>query len=69
MKNLQIHQQEKMIMELEKQVEKNLKLEEKITMLQHQNEELRARIEQNTVITRFVLVFAIYMSLKGVSRS
>ncbi|XP_010398586.3 microtubule-associated tumor suppressor candidate 2 [Corvus cornix cornix] len=52
MKNLQIHQQEKMIMELEKQVEKNLKLEEKITMLQHQNEELRARIEQNTVITR-----------------
>ncbi|NXM79261.1 MTUS2 protein, partial [Serilophus lunatus] len=33
-------------------VEKNLKLEEKITMLQQQNEELRARIEQNTVITR-----------------
>ncbi|KAJ7419258.1 microtubule associated tumor suppressor candidate 2 [Pitangus sulphuratus] len=52
MKNFQIHQQEKMIMELEKQVEKNLKLEEKITMLQQQNEELRARIEQNTVITR-----------------
>ncbi|XP_009881134.1 PREDICTED: microtubule-associated tumor suppressor candidate 2 [Charadrius vociferus] len=52
MKNHQIHQQEKMIMELEKQVEKNFKLEEKITMLQQQNEELRARIEQNTVITR-----------------
>ncbi|XP_026716432.1 microtubule-associated tumor suppressor candidate 2 isoform X1 [Athene cunicularia] len=52
MKNHQIHQQEKMIMELEKQAEKNLKLEEKITMLQQQNEELRARIEQNTVITR-----------------
>ncbi|NXI47553.1 MTUS2 protein, partial [Galbula dea] len=33
-------------------VEKNLKLEEKITMLQQQNEELRARIEKNTVITR-----------------
>ncbi|NWH80983.1 MTUS2 protein, partial [Piaya cayana] len=32
--------------------EKNLKLEEKITMLQQQNEELRARIEQNTIITR-----------------
>ncbi|NXI91423.1 MTUS2 protein, partial [Psophia crepitans] len=32
--------------------EKNLKLEEKITVLQQQNEELRARIEQNTVITR-----------------
>ncbi|XP_074427380.1 microtubule-associated tumor suppressor candidate 2-like [Larus michahellis] len=52
MKNHQIHQQEKMIMELEMQVEKNFKLEEKITMLQQQNEELRARIEQNTVITR-----------------
>ncbi|XP_009863209.1 PREDICTED: microtubule-associated tumor suppressor candidate 2-like, partial [Apaloderma vittatum] len=52
MKNHQIHQQEKMIMELEKQAEKKLKLEEKITVLQQQNEELRARIEQNTVITR-----------------
>ncbi|XP_010003957.1 PREDICTED: microtubule-associated tumor suppressor candidate 2 [Chaetura pelagica] len=52
MKNHQIHQQEKIIMELEKQAEKNLKLEEKITMLQQQNEELRARIEQNTVLTR-----------------
>lgn len=36
------------------QAEKNLILEEKITVLQQQNEELRARIEQNTVITRFV---------------
>ncbi|NXN98304.1 MTUS2 protein, partial [Rhinopomastus cyanomelas] len=32
--------------------EKNLKLKEKISMLQQQNEELRARIEQNTAITR-----------------
>ncbi|XP_069738955.1 microtubule-associated tumor suppressor candidate 2 isoform X1 [Phaenicophaeus curvirostris] len=52
MKNCQIHQQEIKIIELEKQAEKNLKLEEKITMLQQQNEELRARIEQNTIITR-----------------
>ncbi|KFO80333.1 Microtubule-associated tumor suppressor candidate 2, partial [Cuculus canorus] len=52
MKNYQIHQQEIKIIELEKQAEKNLKLEEKITMLQQQNEELRARIEQNTIITR-----------------
>uniref|UniRef100_A0A8B9EN48 Microtubule associated scaffold protein 2 n=1 Tax=Anser cygnoides TaxID=8845 RepID=A0A8B9EN48_ANSCY len=52
MKNHQIHEQEKKIMELEKQAEKNLVLEEKITVLQQQNEELRARIEQNTVITR-----------------
>ncbi|NXJ14194.1 MTUS2 protein, partial [Odontophorus gujanensis] len=33
-------------------VEKKLILEEKITVLQQQNEELRARIEQNTVKTR-----------------
>ncbi|OXB51638.1 hypothetical protein ASZ78_007488, partial [Callipepla squamata] len=33
-------------------VEKKLILEEKITVLQQQNEELRARIEQNTVRTR-----------------
>ncbi|XP_040440333.1 microtubule-associated tumor suppressor candidate 2 [Falco naumanni] len=52
MKNQQIHQQEKTIMELEKNAEKNIKLVEKITVLQQQNEELRARIEQNTVITR-----------------
>ncbi|NXU59369.1 MTUS2 protein, partial [Turnix velox] len=32
--------------------EKRFKLEEKITLLQQQNEELRARIEQNTAITR-----------------
>lgn len=38
-------------------------------MLQQQNEELRARIEQNTVITRFVLIFAICLSLKGDCRS
>uniref|UniRef100_A0A8C2UDS1 Microtubule associated scaffold protein 2 n=1 Tax=Coturnix japonica TaxID=93934 RepID=A0A8C2UDS1_COTJA len=52
LKNHQIHEQEKKIMELEKQAEKNLILEEKITVLQQQNEELRARIEHNTVITR-----------------
>ncbi|NXC47019.1 MTUS2 protein, partial [Penelope pileata] len=52
MKNHQIHEQEKKIMELEKQAEKNLILEERITVLQQQNEELRARIEQNTVIRR-----------------
>ncbi|NXH19959.1 MTUS2 protein, partial [Bucco capensis] len=32
--------------------EKNVKLLDKMTMLQQQNEELRARIEKNTVITR-----------------
>ncbi|CAK6443019.1 unnamed protein product [Pipistrellus nathusii] len=52
MKNQQIHQQEKKIVELEKLAEKNIILEEKIQVLQQQNEDLRARIDQNTVVTR-----------------
>ncbi|KAJ7320227.1 hypothetical protein JRQ81_019738 [Phrynocephalus forsythii] len=52
MKNQLIHQQEKRIMELEKLAEKNLILEEKIQVLQQQNEDLRVRIDQNTVVTR-----------------
>ncbi|XP_012497586.1 PREDICTED: microtubule-associated tumor suppressor candidate 2 isoform X1 [Propithecus coquereli] len=52
MKNQQIHQQEKKIIELEKLVEKNIVLEEKIQVLQQQNEDLKARIDQNTVVTR-----------------
>ncbi|XP_006894133.1 PREDICTED: LOW QUALITY PROTEIN: microtubule-associated tumor suppressor candidate 2 [Elephantulus edwardii] len=52
MKNQQIHQQEKKILELEKLAEKNILLEEKIQVLQQQNEDLKARIDQNTVVTR-----------------
>ncbi|MBZ3890342.1 Microtubule-associated tumor suppressor candidate 2-like protein [Sciurus carolinensis] len=52
MKNQQIHQQEKKIIELEKLVKKNIILEEKIQVLQQQNEDLKARIDQNTVVTR-----------------
>ncbi|XP_068936827.1 microtubule-associated tumor suppressor candidate 2 isoform X3 [Petaurus breviceps papuanus] len=52
MKNHQIHQQEKKIIELEKLAEKNIILEEKIQVLQQQNEDLKARIDQNTVVTR-----------------
>lgn len=52
MKNQQIHQQEKKIIELEKLVEKNIFLEEKIQVLQQRNEDLKARIDQNTVVTR-----------------
>ncbi|KAM6447529.1 microtubule-associated tumor suppressor candidate 2 isoform 3-T3 [Liasis olivaceus] len=52
MKNLLIHQQEKRIMELEKLAEKNLILEEKIQVLQQQNEDLKVRIDQNTMVTR-----------------
>ncbi|XP_058897771.1 microtubule-associated tumor suppressor candidate 2 isoform X2 [Kogia breviceps] len=52
MKNQQIHQQEKKIIELEKLAEKNIILEEKIQVLQQQNEDLKARIDQSTVVTR-----------------
>uniref|UniRef100_A0A8C3I616 Microtubule associated scaffold protein 2 n=1 Tax=Chrysemys picta bellii TaxID=8478 RepID=A0A8C3I616_CHRPI len=52
MKNQLIHQQEKRIMELEKLAEKNTILEEKIQVLQQQNEDMRVRIDQNTVVTR-----------------
>ncbi|XP_030058260.1 microtubule-associated tumor suppressor candidate 2 [Microcaecilia unicolor] len=52
MKNQQIHQQEKKIMDLEKLAEINIILEEKIQVLQQQNEDLKARIDQNTAVTR-----------------
>ncbi|XP_054830294.1 microtubule-associated tumor suppressor candidate 2 isoform X2 [Eublepharis macularius] len=52
MKNQLIHQQERRILELERLAEKNLILEEKIQVLQQQNEDLRVRIDKNTVVTR-----------------
>ncbi|XP_072433386.1 microtubule-associated tumor suppressor candidate 2-like isoform X2 [Chiloscyllium punctatum] len=52
MKNQQIHQQEKKIIELEKLAEKNVVLEEKVQVLQQQNEDLKARIDNNVALTR-----------------
>ncbi|XP_075055046.1 microtubule-associated tumor suppressor candidate 2 [Mixophyes fleayi] len=52
MKNQLIHQQEKRIMELEKLAEINVILEERIQVLQQQNEDMRARIDQNVQVTR-----------------
>ncbi|KAG8136832.1 hypothetical protein E2320_005388 [Naja naja] len=63
MKNVLIHQQEKRIMELEKLAEKNLILEEKIQVLQQQNEDLKVRIDHNTVMTRSVEIFSIEQHL------
>uniref|UniRef100_A0A8C7E0N7 Uncharacterized protein n=1 Tax=Naja naja TaxID=35670 RepID=A0A8C7E0N7_NAJNA len=65
MKNVLIHQQEKRIMELEKLAEKNLILEEKIQVLQQQNEDLKVRIDHNTVMTRSVEIFSIEQEDKG----
>ncbi|XP_056417819.1 microtubule-associated tumor suppressor candidate 2 isoform X2 [Hyla sarda] len=52
MKNQLIHEQEKRIMDLEKLAEINVVLEEKIQVLQQQNEDMRARIDKNVVVTR-----------------
>ncbi|XP_012705454.2 microtubule-associated tumor suppressor candidate 2 isoform X2 [Fundulus heteroclitus] len=52
MKNQQIHQQEKKISDLEKVAQKNVFLEEKIQVLQQQNEDMRARIQMNLTMSR-----------------
>ncbi|XP_061595262.1 uncharacterized protein mtus2a [Cololabis saira] len=53
MKNQQIHQQEKKISDLEKvQAQKNVFLEEKVQVLQQQNEDLKARIDMNLTLSR-----------------
>ncbi|XP_051902764.1 microtubule-associated tumor suppressor candidate 2 homolog isoform X1 [Hippocampus zosterae] len=53
MKNQQIHQQEQKISDLEKvQAQKNVLLEEKVQVLQQQNEDLKARIERNLTLSR-----------------
>ncbi|XP_048453877.1 microtubule-associated tumor suppressor candidate 2 [Rhincodon typus] len=52
MKNQQIHHQEKKIIGLEKLAEKNVVLEEKVQILQQQNEDLKARIDNNVALTR-----------------
>ncbi|XP_060901762.1 microtubule-associated tumor suppressor candidate 2 [Labrus mixtus] len=53
MKNQQIHQQELKITELEKiQAEKNVFLEERVQVLQQQNEDLKERIDKNIAVSR-----------------
>lgn len=52
MKNQQIHQQEKKISDLEKVAQKNVFLEERVQVLQQQNEDLKARIQLNLSLSR-----------------
>ncbi|XP_048840410.1 microtubule-associated tumor suppressor candidate 2 homolog isoform X2 [Brienomyrus brachyistius] len=52
MKNQQIHEQEKKICELEKLAQKNIFLEERVQVLQQQNEDLKARIDNNLALSR-----------------
>uniref|UniRef100_UPI0037E81E0B microtubule-associated tumor suppressor candidate 2 n=1 Tax=Semicossyphus pulcher TaxID=241346 RepID=UPI0037E81E0B len=52
MKNQQIHQQDLKITELEKIAEKNVYLEERLQVLQQQNEDLKERIDKNLAVSR-----------------
>nr|XP_019941732.1 PREDICTED: microtubule-associated tumor suppressor candidate 2-like isoform X2 [Paralichthys olivaceus] len=52
MKNQQIHKQEKKISDLEKVAQKNVFLEEKVQVLQQQNEDMKTRIDMNLVLSR-----------------
>uniref|UniRef100_A0A671UL26 Microtubule associated scaffold protein 2 n=1 Tax=Sparus aurata TaxID=8175 RepID=A0A671UL26_SPAAU len=52
MKNQQIHQQDLKISELEKIAEKNVYLEERVQVLQQQNEDLKERIDKNVAVSR-----------------
>ncbi|XP_068600411.1 microtubule-associated tumor suppressor candidate 2 homolog [Brachionichthys hirsutus] len=53
MKNQQIHQQETKISDLEKvQAQKNVTLEERVQVLQQQNEDLMARVQMNLALSR-----------------
>ncbi|XP_065146758.1 microtubule-associated tumor suppressor candidate 2 isoform X2 [Paramisgurnus dabryanus] len=52
MKNQQIHDQEKKICQLEKVAQKNLHLEERVQVLQQQNEDLMARIDRHLAVSR-----------------
>ncbi|XP_053312363.1 microtubule-associated tumor suppressor candidate 2-like isoform X1 [Spea bombifrons] len=52
MKNQLIRKQEKKIMELEVLAETNIILEEKIQVLQQQNEDMKAQIDRNVEVTR-----------------
>ncbi|KAK9968267.1 hypothetical protein ABG768_002601 [Culter alburnus] len=52
MKNQQIHDQEKKICHLEKVAQKNLHLEERVQVLQQQNEDLMARIDRHLTVSR-----------------
>ncbi|XP_011608712.2 microtubule-associated tumor suppressor 1 homolog A isoform X2 [Takifugu rubripes] len=51
-KNQQLHQQEKKLMELEKLKDKNVKLDESLTKVQQENEHLIARMDRHAALSR-----------------
>ncbi|KAJ0002586.1 hypothetical protein NQD34_007735 [Periophthalmus magnuspinnatus] len=51
-KNQQLHQQEKKLMEVDKLTEKGLKLEESLRKIQQENEDLKARMDRHAALSR-----------------
>ncbi|XP_062249020.1 microtubule-associated tumor suppressor 1 homolog A isoform X1 [Platichthys flesus] len=51
-KNKQLHQQEKKLMEIDKLTEKNVKLDENLKRVQQENEDFRARMERHAALSR-----------------
>ncbi|KAL3972687.1 ETS translocation variant 6/7 [Sarotherodon galilaeus] len=51
-KNTQLHQQEKKLMEIDKLTEKNVKLDESLKKVQQENEDLKARMEKHAALSR-----------------
>ncbi|XP_054648732.1 microtubule-associated tumor suppressor 1 homolog A isoform X2 [Dunckerocampus dactyliophorus] len=51
-KNKQLHQREKKMMDVDKLVEKNVKLDESLKRVQQENEDLKARIERHATLWR-----------------
>ncbi|KAK2849450.1 hypothetical protein Q5P01_009284 [Channa striata] len=51
-KNKQLHQQEKKMMEIDKLTERNVKLDESLKKVQQENEDLKARMERHAALSR-----------------
>ncbi|XP_038554492.1 microtubule-associated tumor suppressor 1 homolog A isoform X1 [Micropterus salmoides] len=51
-KNKQLHQQEKKLMEIDKLKEKNVKLDESLQKVQQENEDLKARMDRHAALSR-----------------
>ncbi|XP_024145653.1 microtubule-associated tumor suppressor 1 homolog [Oryzias melastigma] len=52
LKNNQLHQKEKKLMEMEKMVEVNVKLEETLKKVQQENEDYKARMDKHAALSR-----------------
>ncbi|MEQ2162940.1 Microtubule-associated tumor suppressor 1 A, partial [Goodea atripinnis] len=55
MKNNQLHQKEKKLMEMDKLVETNLRLEESLKKVQQENEDYKARMDKHAALSKSCL--------------